>query len=84
LLRYQDAPFDIAVTNCQLSWIVSDKATLGRFTLIALVIGNMLGAGVFTTSGFAMGDLGSPVYVLEAVIALCMSFVSSDSSSAGS
>lgn len=49
---------------------------LGRPTLIALVIGNMLGAGVFTTSGFAMGDLGSPVYVLLAwfiggLLALC-------------
>jgi len=55
---------------------VSNKATLGRFTLVALVIGNMLGAGVFTTSGFAMGDLGSPVYVLLAwfiggLLALC-------------
>jgi APA family basic amino acid/polyamine antiporter len=44
--------------------------------LIALVIGNTLGAGVFTTSGFAMGDLGSPVYVLLAwfiggLLALC-------------
>ena len=26
----------------------------------------MIGAGVFTTSGFAMGDLGSPAYVLAA------------------
>ena len=44
--------------------------------MIALVIGNMLGAGVFTTSGFAMGDLGFPVYVLLAwfiggLLALC-------------
>ena len=36
----------------------------------------MLGAGVFTTSGFAIGDLGSPVYVLLAwflggLLALC-------------
>lgn len=43
---------------------------------MALVIGNTLGAGVFTTSGFAMGDLGSPVYVLLAwfiggLLALC-------------
>ena len=45
---------------------MSHKPTLGRPTLIALVIGNMLGAGVFTTSGFAMGDLGSPSYVLLA------------------
>ena len=50
--------------------------TLGLFTLIALVIGNMLGAGVFTTSGFALGELGSPLYVLLAwfiggLLALC-------------
>jgi APA family basic amino acid/polyamine antiporter len=46
------------------------------FTLVALVVGNMLGAGVFTTSGFALGDLGSPGYVLLAwlvggLLALC-------------
>ena len=63
-------------TSRQQSWIVNNEATLGRFTLIALVISNMLGAGVFTTSGFAMGDLGSPVYVLLAwfiggLLALC-------------
>lgn len=45
---------------------MSHNPTLGRSTLTALVIGNMLGAGVFTTSGFAMGDLGSPTYVLLA------------------
>ena len=49
---------------------------LGLVTLIALVVGNMLGAGVFTTSGFALADLGSPVYVLVAwlvggLLALC-------------
>ena len=32
----------------------------------ALVVANMIGAGVFTTSGFALGDLGSPHYVLLA------------------
>jgi len=52
------------------------RKTLGPFTLMALVIGNMLGAGVFTTSGFALGDLGSPWYVLLAwfiggLLALC-------------
>lgn len=56
--------------------VVNNKPTLGRPTLLALVIGNMLGAGVFTTSGFAMGDLGSPVYVMLAwfvggLLALC-------------
>ena len=52
------------------------KPALGLFSLTALVIGNMLGAGVFTTSGFALADLGSPLYVLLAwfiggLLALC-------------
>jgi APA family basic amino acid/polyamine antiporter len=34
-------------------------ATLGLFSLVCLIIANMIGAGVFTTSGFALGDLGS-------------------------
>lgn len=42
------------------------RRALGLYTLVALVIGNMLGAGVFTTSGFALADLGSPVLVLLA------------------
>ncbi len=55
---------------------VNNSNSFGRPTLMALVIGNTLGAGVFTTSGFAMGDLGSPVYVLLAwfiggLLALC-------------
>jgi len=55
---------------------VRNSPSLGLYTLIALVIGNMLGAGVFTTSGFALADLGSPVYVLLAwfvggLLALC-------------
>ena len=32
---------------------------LGLFTLSGLVIANMIGAGVFTTSGLSIGDLGS-------------------------
>jgi APA family basic amino acid/polyamine antiporter len=39
---------------------------LGIHTLVALVIGNMIGAGVFTTSGLALGELGSPLAVLLA------------------
>lgn len=39
---------------------------LGLYTLTGLVIANMIGAGVFTTSGFAMGDLGSPHLVILA------------------
>ena len=49
---------------------------LGPWTLAALVVANMIGAGVFTTSGFALGDLGSPLRVLAAwfiggLLALC-------------
>ena len=49
---------------------------IGLYTLIGLVIANMVGAGVFTTTGFAMGDLGSPVLVVLAwfiggCLALC-------------
>ena len=49
---------------------------MGPWTLAALVVANMIGAGVFTTSGFALGDLGSPLRVLAAwfiggLLALC-------------
>lgn len=54
----------------------NNKAGLSLLTLTCLVIGNMLGAGVFTTSGFALADLGSPHrvmlgWLLGGVIALC-------------
>ncbi len=53
-----------------------NKDRFGLPTLTALVIGNMIGAGVFTTSGFALADLGSPHWVMlgwlvGGVIALC-------------
>lgn len=49
---------------------------LGLTTLVCLIIANMIGAGVYTTSGFALGDLGSPDRVIAAwavggVIAIC-------------
>ena len=49
---------------------------LSFFSLTSLVIANMIGAGVFTTSGFALGDLGTPGRVLCAwfvggLVALC-------------
>jgi APA family basic amino acid/polyamine antiporter len=49
---------------------------LGIPSASALVIANMIGAGVFTTSGFALADLGSPSVVLLAwvvggLLALC-------------
>lgn len=48
----------------------------GLRSAIALVVANMIGAGVFTTSGFSYGDLGSRRFVLIAwllggLIALC-------------
>lgn len=42
------------------------RKTMGQTSLICLVIANMIGAGVFTTSGFALGDLGTPARVLAA------------------
>src|SRR5262245_13601354 len=42
------------------------RATLGLPTLVCLIIANMIGAGVYTTSGFALGDLGSANRVMAA------------------
>ncbi|MDJ0838533.1 MAG: amino acid permease [Acidobacteriota bacterium] len=52
------------------------KPSLGFVSLTCLVVANMLGAGVFTTSGFALSDLGSPGRVMLAwfcggITALC-------------
>ncbi|MFG0276143.1 MAG: APC family permease [Phycisphaerales bacterium] len=52
------------------------RARLGVWSLALLVVASMIGAGVFTTSGFALADLGTPARVLGAwavggVIALC-------------
>jgi APA family basic amino acid/polyamine antiporter len=46
------------------------------FSATALVVANMVGAGVFTTSGFSLADLGSRSWVMAAwfvggLIALC-------------
>lgn len=46
------------------------------FSAINVVIASMIGAGVYTTSGFALADLGSPLLVLAAwlvggFLALC-------------
>jgi amino acid transporter len=52
------------------------RRRLGLTSATALVVANMIGAGVFTTSGFALADLGRPEPVLLAwavggVMALC-------------
>ena len=39
---------------------------LGLASAVALVVASMVGTGVFTTSGFLLGDLGSPMRVLAA------------------
>ena len=44
----------------------SSAPRLGFFSLVCLIIANMIGAGVFTTSGFALGDLGSADRVMAA------------------
>ncbi|TWU27646.1 APC family permease [Bythopirellula polymerisocia] len=52
------------------------KRPLGILSLTALVVASMIGAGVFTTSGFSVADLRSPWLVMAAwavggTIALC-------------
>ncbi|MFT5285713.1 MAG: amino acid transporter [Planctomycetota bacterium] len=49
--------------------MTENRRALGTPTLSALVIANMIGAGVFTTSGFALADLGSPDLVMLAWVA---------------
>ena len=46
----------------------SPPTGFGPVTLAALVAANMIGAGVFTTSGYALADLGSPVIVMATVL----------------
>jgi len=44
----------------------SERRRLGLTSATALVVASMIGAGVFTSSGFALADLGSPARVLFA------------------
>ena len=49
---------------------------IGLFSLTNIVIANMIGAGIFTTSGLLMGDLQNPLlmillWIVGGVIALC-------------
>ncbi|MBS0010376.1 MAG: amino acid permease, partial [Bacteroidales bacterium] len=50
--------------------------TLGLFPATNIVIANIIGAGIFTTSGLLMADLGSPVllivlWAVGGIIAIC-------------
>lgn len=54
----------------------SERHRLGLASATALVVASMIGAGVFTTSGFALADLGTPgrvllAWVLGGVSAAC-------------
>ncbi len=54
----------------------SERRRLGFVSASALVVASMIGAGVFTTSGFALADLGTPgrvlfAWVLGGVSAAC-------------
>lgn len=44
----------------------SDQRGIGPLTLAALVIANMIGAGIFTSSGFSLAALGTPGRVMLA------------------
>ncbi|MFH1943165.1 MAG: amino acid permease [bacterium] len=52
------------------------KRTLGLFPLTNIVVANMIGAGIFTTSGLLMQDLRNPLlmialWIVGGIIALC-------------
>ena len=60
-----------------------NKFKLGVFSATALVVSNMIGTGIFTTSGFLAADLGSPslvlwIWVVGAVCALFGAFCYSE------
>jgi len=45
---------------------MTKEYSFGVWTLVALVVGNAVGAGIYTTSGFALADLGSREWVVLA------------------
>lgn len=56
---------------------------LGLFSAIALVVSNMIGTGIFTTTGFLAGQLGAPdlvliIWVVGACFALAGAFCYSE------
>ncbi len=48
----------------RLEYVSTFKRTLGLRPLFFVVVANMIGTGIFTTSGFMMSDLGHPMAVL--------------------
>lgn len=65
---------DVTVVDAKLS--ESPNQPFGFISLVALVVASMIGSGVFTTSGFAMGDLKDArlvvsVWCIGGVVALC-------------
>ncbi len=65
----EPSPFPLPCT-------MDHRKPLGIVSATALVIANMVGAGLFTTSGYALADLGEPRYVmwgwaLGGAIAIC-------------
>jgi APA family basic amino acid/polyamine antiporter len=57
------------------------RRELTQFSATALVVSNMIGTGIFTTTGFLAGDLGQPALVLGIwavgalmVLAGCLSY----------
>lgn len=54
----------------------AERYRFGLWTLVALVVGNAIGAGIYTTSGYSLQSLGSREWVLLAwlvggLVALC-------------
>lgn len=52
------------------------ERSVSFFSAVNIVVASMIGAGVYTTSGFALADLGSPLMVLAAwaiggLLAMC-------------
>ncbi|MCP4728028.1 MAG: amino acid permease, partial [bacterium] len=50
--------------------------SLGLFSITNIVIANMIGAGIFTTSGLLMSDLNNPIllislWVIGGILAVC-------------
>jgi len=55
------------MTNTQSNSQLERK--LGLFPLTNIVIANMIGAGIFTTSGLLMSDLSNPLLMLALWVA---------------